>query len=81
LNVHKARQVCPHQDDIGTAVLVSPVNAASLPVGPIDVRVQQSEAIGVLHWGQQGAAVSTIEICSLNTLKKEASTSAPYSKH
>lgn len=25
----------------------------------------------MLHWGQQGVAVGTIEICSLNPLKKE----------
>lgn len=30
----------------------------------------------MLHWGQQGAAVSTIEICSLDTLKKEVNISA-----
>lgn len=71
LNIHKARQVCPHQDNISTSVLVSPVNAASLPVSPVDVRVQQSEAIGVLHWRQQGAAVRTIEIRSLDPLQEE----------
>lgn len=71
LNVHEARQVCPHQDDVGTSVLVSPVNAASLPVSPVDVRVQQSEAIGMLHWRQQGAAVCAIEIRSLDPLKEE----------
>lgn len=71
LNIHEARQVCPHQDDISTSVLVSPVNAASLPVSPVDVRVQQSEAIGMLHWGQQGAAVCAIEIRSLDPLQEE----------
>lgn len=29
----------------------------------------------MLHWRQQGAAVSTIEICSLDTLKKEVNIS------
>lgn len=29
----------------------------------------------MLHWRQQGAAVSTIEICSLNPLKKEVNIS------
>lgn len=72
LNIHEARQVCPHQDDISTSVLVSPVNAASLPVSPVDVRVQQSEAIGMLHRRQQGPAVRTIEIRSLDPLQEEA---------
>lgn len=71
LNIHEARQVCPHQDDISTSVLVSPVNAACLPVSPVDVRVQQSEAIGMLHWRQQGATVHTIEIRGLDPLQKE----------
>lgn len=72
LNIHEARQVCPHQDDISTSVLVSPVNAASLPVSPVDVRVQQSEAVGMLHRRQQGAAVRAIEIRSLDPLQEEA---------
>lgn len=72
LNIHEARQVCPHQDDISTSVLVSPVNAASLPVSPVDVGVQQSEAVGMLHWGQQGAAARAIEIRSLDALQEEA---------
>lgn len=71
LNIHEARQVCPHQDDISTSVLVSPVNAASLPVSPVDIRVQQSEAIGMLHRRQQGATVRAIEIRSLDPLQEE----------
>lgn len=71
LNIHEARQVCPHQDDIGTSVLVSPVNAAGLPVSPVDVGVQQREAVGMLHWRQQSAPVRAIEIRSLNPLKEE----------
>lgn len=50
LDVHEAWQVGPHQDDIATGILVGPVDATSLPVGPVDIGVKQSEAIWVLYW-------------------------------
>lgn len=49
LDVHEAWQVGPHQDDIVASILVSTVDAPSLPVGPVDVGVKQGEAIWVLH--------------------------------
>lgn len=50
LDVHEAWQVGPHQDDIAACVLVGPVDAAGLPVSPVDIGVKQSEAIWVLYW-------------------------------
>lgn len=49
LDVHEAWQVGPHQDDIVASTLVSTVDAPSLPVGPVDIGVEQGEAIRVLH--------------------------------
>lgn len=49
LDVHEARQVGPHQDDIAASSLVSTVDATGLPVSPVDIGVKQGEAIWVLH--------------------------------
>lgn len=41
LDVHQARQVGSHRDGVGPGVLVSSLDAAALPVGPVDVGPQQ----------------------------------------
>lgn len=37
LDVHQARQVGAHRDGVGAGVFVSSLDAATLPVGPVDV--------------------------------------------
>lgn len=68
LDVHEARQVGPHQDDIAASPLVGTVNAPGLPVSPVDIGVKQGEAIGVLHGGHQRVPAGTIQVGSLNSL-------------
>lgn len=42
LDVHEAWQVGPYQDDIAAGTLVGTVDAAGLPVRPVDVGAKQS---------------------------------------
>lgn len=71
LDVHQARQVGSHRDGVGPGVLVGPLDAAALPVGPVDVGPQQGQAVRVLDGSHQGAAVLPVQVGRLDALEEE----------
>ena len=73
LDVHQAWQVGAHHDGVGAGVFVSSLDAATLPVSPVDVGPQQRQTVRVLDWSHKGAAILPIQVGCLDTLEKEAS--------
>ena len=70
LDVHQARQVGLHGDGVGPCVLVGSLDAAALPVGPVDVRAQQGQTVRVLDRGDQGVAVLPVQVGCLDALQR-----------
>lgn len=72
LDIHQTWQVGAHCDGVGPGVFVSSLDAAALPVSPVDVGPQQGQTIRVLHWSHEGAAILPVQIGCFYTLGKEA---------
>lgn len=68
LDVHESGQVGADGDDVVSCVFVSSLDAATLPVGPVDVRPEQRKAIRVLNRRNQCSAVRPIQIRRFNSL-------------
>lgn len=48
MDVHEARQVGSDSDGVGAGGLVRSLNAAALPVGPVDVWAEEGQSVRVL---------------------------------
>lgn len=70
LDVHQARQVGSHRDGVGPGVLVGPLDAAALPVGPVDVGPQQGQTVRVLDRSHEGVAILPIQVGRLDALER-----------
>ena len=62
LDVHESRQVGADSDDVGAGGFVCSLDAAALPVCPVDVWPEQREAVRVLHWRYQRPPVQPVQI-------------------
>lgn len=69
LDVHQAWQVGAHRDGVGPGALVRSLDAAALPVRPVDVGPQQGQTIRVLDRSHKGATVLPVQVGCLDTLE------------
>lgn len=69
LDVHQAWQVGAHRDGVGPGALVRSLDAAALPVRPVDVGPQQGQTVRVLDWSHKGATVLPIQVGRFDTLE------------
>lgn len=72
LDVHQAWQVGAHCDGVGPGVFVSSLDAAALPVSPVDMGAQQGQTVRVLDWRHEGAAVLPVQVGCFYSLEKQA---------